>query len=107
LYFHYLFMPPRVYSLKGFVNTLTIPGRKTQMTRLQLVTIICIFIFAGCAPKTFTHPSKNEEDFNRDRYDCQQVAAKYAESWGVPGNPFTIAEQINECMTQKYGWTRK
>jgi hypothetical protein len=62
-------------------------------------TIIC-----GCAQTVFVHDNKNAQAFERDKYDCQLVAAQSAANWGSAGNPFIIASEMQKCLKMKHGW---
>ena len=58
----------------------------------------------GCATTNWTHPNKTAQDFERDKYDCQQTATQYAANLGFNGNPLIVSDHYHKCMTQKYGY---
>lgn len=62
-----------------------------------------LFLF-GCARTLYTHPTKNQQDFERDRYECRLVAEQSAANWGSPGNVFMIVEETKRCLEYRYGW---
>lgn len=70
--------------------------------------VIIIILITGCGlGGQYYHDTKDEQQFNRDRYECRLVAEQGAANWGNKGNPFSIASRINECMEMRYGWKRK
>lgn len=75
------------------------------MARLLLLFIA--FALSSCAPKVYVHPMKGESDFNRDKYDCQQVATQNAYQMGMAGNMFWIADQMQQCLEMKHGWVEQ
>jgi len=70
---------------------------------VKIIIAICI-ILSGCAPTILVHPTKNDAQFQRDLYECQQIATAYVSNMGFAGNPFIINDQTRECMVKKYGW---
>ncbi len=72
-----------------------------------LVIFFAMLALAGCARKVYVHPTKTAADFNRDKYECQQSATQNAYQMGMAGNPFWIADQTNQCMEMKHGWTER
>jgi predicted small lipoprotein YifL len=75
----------------------------TKRTMLALATLLAT---AGCGPRYYK-PGATAADFERDKYDCEHNAAAYASSWGTPGNPFLMADDMKQCLTKKYGWSTK
>ena len=73
------------------------------MKRITLI-VGFLFLLGGCAGG-LTHLTKNEQDFERDKYECQMIAEQSAANWGSRGNIFMIAQEINRCMRLKFGWT--
>lgn len=66
--------------------------------------INCVWLIAslaGCAQTQWTHPTKTQADFNRDKFECENEAAAYARDWGVGGNPMTIGRRTKECMASR------
>lgn len=70
-------------------------------TALSLLLLLAI---NGCAPTVFVHPTKNNEDFERDKYECEKIAEQSAANWGSRGNPFMIANEMKRCLQLKFGW---
>jgi hypothetical protein len=52
----------------------------------------------------YTHPTKTQEDFIRDKYECEQIATQYSANYNAQGNPFIIIEQTKRCLQEKFGW---
>ncbi len=73
---------------------------------MKTIIAIC-FILSGCAPTILVHPSKNSDQFQRELYECQQIAMAYVANMGFAGNPFIINDQTRECMIRKYGWRQE
>ena len=55
-------------------------------------------LLTGCATTNWTHPNKTAQDFERDKYDCQQTATQYAANLGFNGNPIIVSDQYHKCM---------
>lgn len=71
------------------------------------VVFVMIFLFIatiGCARTLYTHPTKNQQDFERDRYKCRLIAEQSAANWGSPGNVFMIVEETKRCLEFQYEW---
>jgi len=71
---------------------------------LARLAIISTVLIVGCTPKIFIHETKNAQDFERDRYDCQLVATQYTANMGDAGNPIIIRQEIQNCLENKHGW---
>lgn len=71
----------------------------------KFLILILVGLLYGCAT-TYTHPTKTQEDFTRDKYECEQIATQYAANYGASGNPLIIADETNRCLEQKFGWQR-
>ena len=77
------------------------------MQKALTVTVAVLMLgVAGCATVVYTHSTKNAQDFERDKYECEKVAEQSAANWGSPGNPFMIVEEMRKCLELRYGWTR-
>ncbi len=72
-----------------------------------LICAAAAVFISGCT--TFSHPTKTQDDFNRDRKECEQYAA------ANPGDNATCAretvtcatcEDVKRCLQEKKGWTR-
>lgn len=61
--------------------------------------------FAAWGRAVWVHPSRNEEDFKRDYKTCEDRAAANAAHWGMAGNVFSIASDLNKCL-QGEGWQK-
>jgi len=74
------------------------------MFRKIILILIILLVFSGCAPTMYVHPTKDAQDFEHDKYECEKIAEQSAANWGSPGNPFMIANEIRRCLELKYGW---
>lgn len=70
----------------------------------KMIAFLLAALLTGCAQKMFVHETKNSQDFQRDLYDCQQIAAQYTANLGYHGNPFIIRDETQKCLENKYGW---
>lgn len=78
---------------------------QNNMNCVASAAFICAAtLLTGCTPKLFVHDNKNAGDFERDKYECQMIATQYTANLGFAGNPLIIADQIERCLTLKYGW---
>ena len=68
------------------------------------IAVFIVIYLSGCAKTIFVHPTKNAQDFEHDKYECQLIAEQSAANWGAQGNPFVIADKTKECLKKKYGW---
>ena len=80
-------------------------GGKTAMA--FITAVLLILMLAGCT-MTYTKPGLTQEEFNRDRYECQRAADAAAAGAAVGGtsNPFAARERMQQCMESK-GYTRQ
>jgi len=67
--------------------------------------IALIFFIAGCQT-SYKHPTKAAKDLERDKHECEKIAAKLAKDAGEPDNPFLIRDEMNRCLELKFGWTQ-
>ena len=67
--------------------------------------LFIVLLLQGCQT-IYIHPSKTQEDFARDKYECEQIATQYSANYNAQGNPFIIAGEIKRCLEQKFGWQR-
>jgi len=70
-----------------------------------LFIILGCFLLQGCQT-LYMHPTKNQDDFVRDQYECEQIATQFSANYGAQGNPFIISNEIKRCLEQKFGWQR-
>ena len=70
----------------------------------RLILISTIVVLSGCAPMIFTHPDKDQSDFNRDKYECTKIAEQSVCSRGACGNIFMMIDEIQQCLQLKFGW---
>lgn len=66
-----------------------------------------LLFLVSCTPlaySQYTHPTKNAQDFERDKYECRLIAEQSAANWGAAGNPMIIADEMRKCLQIKYGW---
>ena len=74
------------------------------MAMYKIVLVMFFISLVGCARTIYIHPYKNNQDFERDRYECRLVAEQSAANWGSPGNVFMIVEETKRCLELRYGW---
>ncbi len=62
----------------------------------------------GCANESggvaWHHPTKKSAEFRDDDAKCRSLAAVKAESAGLAGNVFMIADETRACLQKEYGW---
>jgi hypothetical protein len=63
-------------------------------------------MLAGCATAgtSWNHPTKDEQQFEQERYDCVKDGVQHAANLGFNGNRMIIADRKKECMRVK-GYT--
>lgn len=69
------------------------------MKAIMMVFILAVFA-AGCT-MTYTHVTKRQADFDRDKADCQKVAATEAAR-----NSTRTCDEIDRCLVNTKGWQR-
>lgn len=69
-----------------------------------LVTTGSLIFLGGCAGKVLVHDTKNAEQFETDKYECQMVATQHTANLGFAGNPLIIADETVKCLKFKHGW---
>lgn len=74
------------------------------MKRLILLSIVAVLLMTGCAPTLFCHSTKTLIDFERDKYDCENIAFQKAHDFGASGNVFIIVDELQRCLQYKHGW---
>lgn len=74
-----------------------------------IILIAAITISACAAPRSFVHPTKSAQQFEEDKYDCEQQATQYVAnrgfstaSFGV--DPFMVRDETVRCLKIKKGW---
>ena len=77
------------------------------ITRGLLRLAMLLMLVAGCGGTVWTHPTKGPTDFQRDAYECEQVATQAAANWRMAGNPLVIADEQMRCLQIRYGWTQQ
>ncbi len=79
---------------------------KEEKNMKKIILIVGIlFLLGGCATGKWTHATKNEQDFIRDKYECEKIAEQSAANWGSRGNIFMISREMERCMKEKFGYT--
>ena len=73
------------------------------MKNISFIAAVVIFSSA-CAGPTYKHPNKTEADLQRDKYECETISNQRASDMGLAGNIFTVAAEMEKCMTIKFGY---
>ena len=79
------------------------------MKKIVALIFVALFISA-CAspsPRFYKHPTENDQDFERDKYDCMRSAEQQAENLGMEPEVFWmyfVQYEADECLRLKYGW---
>lgn len=73
------------------------------MKKTLFIVILLSITLIGCAT-VYTHPYKNSQDFERDKYECRLTAEQSAANWGSHGNIFMIVDETKRCLEFRYGW---
>jgi hypothetical protein len=63
---------------------------------------------AGCRT-IYYHPNdslNNPQQFERDKYECEQQAAAWSNNMGAAGNPLIILDQTKNCLEKLKGWRK-
>jgi hypothetical protein len=66
--------------------------------------IVSILFIGGCQT-TYTHPTKEAQDFERDKYNCDKIAKRLASDAGFPDDPNIIDKETKRCLKLRFGWT--
>jgi hypothetical protein len=74
-----------------------------SMMKIYVFLLIMLSISA-CAQTRYTHSTKNANEFERAKYECEKIAKHQAKESGAPDNPFVITDKTNLCL-QVNGWT--
>lgn len=64
---------------------------------------LSLFMLIGCGGK-YCHSYKNSSDFEKDKYDCENVGYEKAHHFGASGNVFIILDELQRCLELKHGW---
>mgnify|MGYP001598556330 CR=1 FL=1 len=73
---------------------------------MKMILAALSLVLTGCAAQPiYNHPTKNQADFARDSYECEQSAWQHAANMGAPGNPLIARDAYHDCMTRKHGYT--
>lgn len=81
------------------------------MKRLTIVALM-LATLSSCATDSYryVHESKNQSDYERDKYECGLVVQSITDRSPYRGNPLIIgpqaAEEFGNCMNFRYGWRR-
>jgi uncharacterized protein YceK len=68
--------------------------------RAIMVALMLVALTAGCT-MTYTHTRKGQADFDRDKADCQKVAAREAARNGT-----RTCDEVDRCLVTTKGWQR-
>jgi hypothetical protein len=67
--------------------------------------MLSMFFINACAQTGgYTHATKNADDFERERYECEKIATHKAEDQGASGNPNMVSTETDRCLKVKFGW---
>lgn len=76
---------------------------KMNVTNKLILALLPLFFIVGCGAK-YCHQYKSLRDFEKDKYECSLVAQQVAAQWGMQGNPFVLADEMDKCMRYRYDW---
>ncbi len=68
--------------------------------KVVMVVLVLVAFAAGCT-MTYTHLTKGQADFDRDKADCQKVAAREAARKGT-----RTCDETDRCLVNTKGWQR-
>jgi|GEM_PF-2021250 len=73
-----------------------------------VAALVTLAMLTGCATAvSWNHPTKDEEQFTQERYDCIKDGEQHAANLGYNGNPTIVADRARECMAVKgYTYTK-
>jgi hypothetical protein len=74
-----------------------------DMMKILIFLLLILFITA-CAQTRYTHSTKDAQEFERAKYECEKIAKHQAKESGSPDNPFMVADKTDQCL-QLSGWT--
>lgn len=61
---------------------------------------------SGCVTTKWVHPTKSQEDFKRDCYDCKGEAYQRTINMGwTKNNVLIVADEQVKCLKYKHGWS--
>ncbi len=77
---------------------------RERRNHMKAVFIACaLFLLAACGT-TYTHPTKNLQDFDRDKAACEQEAKKTLAKKGQAADSCAVLEETKRCLETKKGW---
>jgi hypothetical protein len=68
------------------------------------ISLLLMLSISACAQTQYTHSTKDTQNFERAKYECEKIARHQAKESGAPDNPFIITDKTNKCL-QLNGWT--
>ena len=75
------------------------------MNTRTLAALVILAMLTGCTTTvSWNHPTKDEEQFTQERYDCIKDGEQLAANLGFNGNSMIVVNRARECMTVK-GYT--
>ena len=75
------------------------------MNSRTLSALVILPMLTGCTTTvSWNHPTKDEEQFTQERYDCIKDGEQHAANLGFNGNPMIAGNRARECMLVK-GYT--
>ena len=69
-----------------------------------LISLLLTLFIIACAQTRYTHSTKDVNEFERAKYECEKIAKHQAKEAGSPDNPFIITDKTEQCL-QLSGWT--
>jgi hypothetical protein len=55
-----------------------------------IISLLLILFICACAQARYTHSTKDGQDFERARHECEKIARHQAKEAGSPDNPFKL-----------------
>jgi hypothetical protein len=73
-----------------------------------LAVLATLVVLSSCSTATtWNHPTKDEQQFEQERYDCVKDGEQHAAYRGYDGNSMIVDGRAKECMRVKgYTYTK-
>lgn len=76
------------------------------MSRWMTIVLIVGLFLTGCQTH-YVHPTKPAAEFERDKFDCQEIADQAAYNVGRAGDYLWINSRVHQCLQAKHGWVKQ